>query len=76
MEGLKQYLIAVTATASICGIAKIIADEKTVAGSMIRRIGGLIMTITVLSPVLELNLGELPELTSGLVSEAKEAAAL
>ena len=75
MDGLRQNLIAVTAAAIICGIVKSIADEKTVAGTVTRLIAGLIMAITVLSPVVELELGELPVLSGNLVADAKAAAA-
>lgn len=74
MEWIRQYLIAVTAAAIICGIAKSIADEKAVSGTVIRLIAGLIMTLTVLSPLLKLNLGELPDITSGFVADGKLAA--
>ncbi len=74
MEGIRQYLLTVTAAAIICGVAKTIADEKTVSGTVIRLIAGLIMTLSVLSPVVKLNLGELPDITSAFVAEGKVAA--
>ena len=74
MEGIRQYLLTVTAAAIICGMAKTIADEKTVSGTVIRLIAGLIMTLSVLSPVVKLNLGELPDITSAFVAEGKVAA--
>lgn len=76
MEGLRQYLISVTAAAMICGIAKTVADEKTVSGAVIRLVAGLVMTVTVLAPVVRLDLGVVPELTAGIAAEAKQAAAV
>lgn len=76
MDGLRQYLISVTAAAMICGIAKTVVDDKTVSGTVIRLVAGLIMTVTVLSPVVSLDLGRLPELTDGITAEAKQAAAV
>lgn len=75
MEGIRQYLIAVSAAAIICGIAKSLADEKTAAGSVIRLIAGLVMTMTVLSPVVELDLRDLPALSGEIIAEASAAAA-
>ena len=55
MEWLQQYLVSVTAAGIICSIAKSACDVKTVSGSMIRLIAGIVMTVTVLSPVMTLN---------------------
>ena len=76
MDGLRQYLISVTAAAMICGIVKTVTDEKTVSGAVIRLVAGLVMTVTVLSPVVRLDLSQLPELTAGISAEAKQAAAV
>ena len=76
MGSVRQYLIAVTAAAIICGIAKSLWSEKTVAGSMLRMIAGIIMTLTVLSPVVHLKLSALPELSAELVTQANSAAAI
>lgn len=82
MEGLHQYLISITAAAIVCAIAKSVSEEKTVAGSMIRLIAGIVMTVSVLSPIVTLKLEKLPELTADLtvganaaVEEGKEMAA-
>ena len=76
MEQLRQYLIAVTAAAIICGIVKSISSEKTPSGSMLRILAGIMMTLTVISPLVDLELDQLPALTDGLVSQADEAAAI
>ena len=75
MEGLHQYLIGVTAAAIVCAIAKSVFEEKTVSGSMISLIAGIVMTVSVLSPVVTLKLDKLPELTADLTSEASVAVA-
>lgn len=74
MESVRQYLLAVTAAALICGIVKCVVDEKSVSGTVIRLVAGLIMTLTVLSPVVRLNLGVLPEIASAFAADGKLAA--
>lgn len=76
MEALRQYFVAVTAAAIICGIAKSIGNEKTTSGAMLRLIAGIAMTITVISPVVRLDIGSLPELADNLAEEAGVAAAV
>ena len=82
MEWLQQYLVSVTAAGIICSIAKSACDGKTVSGSMIRLIAGIVMTVTVLSPVMTLKVDNLPDLAAdwtidagAAVAEGKEMAA-
>ena len=81
MEGFRQYLLGVTAAGIVCSMAKSIGKEKTVSGSMINLIAGIVMTVTVLSPIMTLNLEILPDLSadwnidaSAAVTEGKEMA--
>lgn len=76
MDSLRQYLVSVTAAAIICAIAKSVSNEKTLQGTVLRLIAGVIMTVTLLSPVLTLNLAGLPSLTDGMMSQAKAASAI
>ena len=75
MEDIHQYLISVTAAAIVCAVAKSVSEEKTVAGSMVRLIAGIVMTVTVLSPVVSLSLEELPEFSAALNTGADTAVA-
>ena len=75
METLKNYLLAITAAAIICAIARSLCEEKTVSGSMIRLIAGIVMTVTVLSPVVKLKFDDLPDLSADFTAEAASAAA-
>lgn len=74
MDGIRQYLLSVTAAAIFCGIVKGFADEKSVAGAMIRLGTGLLMAVTVLSPFVKLQLGDLPVLSGTFWNEAESAA--
>ena len=75
MENLRQYIIAVTAAAMICSIAKSISSEKNTAGTILRLIAGIFMCVTVLSPVVRLDFSALPALSENFVEQANAAAA-
>ena len=75
MEGLVQYLISIMAAAIICGIAKVVSDEKTAAGAMTRLVAGLIMAFTVIAPLVQMELGELPVLSSQILTDAENLSA-
>ena len=75
MDFVRQYLLSLMASAIICAIVKSVTNEKTFSGGMIRLIAGIIMTLTVLSPVMSLDIGDLPSLTAELTADAEAAAA-
>lgn len=74
MDGLHKYIISVTAAAIVCSIAKSFSEDKTVSGSIIRLIAGILMTVTVISPIVTLKLDNLPALSADLSAEARAAA--
>ena len=67
MEGVSRYILSISAAAIICAIAKATVDEKSAGGAMIRLIAGLIMAFTVISPVVDIDFGDLPVLTSNII---------
>lgn len=71
MESLRQYLISVAAAAIIGGVVKNLSDEKSTSGTVIRLITGLILVMTVLSPLVSLHLSDLPDLSESIMAEAK-----
>ena len=75
MDPVRQYLLSLMASAIICATVKSVTNEKTFSGGMIRLIAGIIMTLTVLSPVMLLDIDDLPSLTAELTADAEAAAA-
>lgn len=75
MDSIRQYLLSLVVSAIICAIAKSVTSEKTFTGGITRLIAGIIMTLTVLSPVITINIADLPILTTDLTDEAAAAAA-
>lgn len=55
MESIRQYILSVICVAVVCGVLQMLLAEGT-AAALVRIISGLIVTITVLSPVVDENL--------------------
>ena len=75
MDSIRQYLLSLVVSAIICAIAKSVTSEKSFTGGITRLIAGIILTLTVLSPVMTINIADLPILTTDLTDEAAAAAA-
>ena len=75
MDGLRHYIIAVTAAAILCGIVKSIS-EKTASGKIIKLICSLCLGFTVLKPITQIDLSQLAEVSLPYADEAVRAAAL
>lgn len=55
MEALGKYILSVTAAAMIVGIVSGCVDSKSGAGAMLRLIGGLFLTFTIIQPIARLD---------------------
>lgn len=74
MDGIRDYLISVTAVAIICAVAKCFTGFGQFSDAMIKLVAGVIMAVAVISPLVKLNPGELPALSEDVVSQAQAAA--
>ena len=71
MDGIREYLISVTAAALLCGILKSLMGEKGSSAALIRLICGIFLALTVIRPLKELNLKDFSLLPTGLLEEAR-----
>ena len=71
MDGIREYLISVTAAAVLCGILKSLMGEKGNSASLVRLICGIFLALTVIRPLKELTLTDISLLPSGLMAEAR-----
>lgn len=71
MDGIREYLISVTAAAVLCGILKSLMGEKGNSAALVRLICGIFLALTVIRPLKELNLTDISLLPSGLMAEAR-----
>ena len=70
MSNVAQYLLTVIAAAVISGIVMRIMDDKSVFHPIIKLLTGLFLTVTAISPVLNLHFDDLSSYFSDLESEA------
>lgn len=75
MDGIRQYLISLTAAAILCGIVKGLFPDKGGVGATIRLMTGLFLTVTVISPLVTISLGQLQDFGGGLKADAQAAVA-
>ena len=71
MDGIREYLISVTAAALLCGILKSLVGEKGNSAALVRLICGIFLALTVIRPLKELNLQDFSLLPTGLLEEAR-----
>lgn len=75
MEGIREYLVSVTAAALLCGIIRSLAGEKGGSGGLLRLICGIFLALTVIRPLKELDLSNIPILPADLMAEAQSVSA-
>ena len=59
MNGIREYLLTVTAAVIVCSIAKHLAGDKSTAGKITKVVSGIFLTITVISPIKEFQLSKI-----------------
>lgn len=74
MEGIREYLLSVTAAALLCGIVQSFVGEKGSTAGILRLICGIFLCCTVMRPVVRIQLGDFADLTSEILLEANSAA--
>ncbi len=75
MEGLRQYAVSVIAAALICGILTSF-PAGTTAKTFLRMLCGVFMTITVLTPLVRIDLSKLNEITKAYYTDAAATVSL
>lgn len=75
MQELGRYILSITSAAVIVGILSGIVDQKSAAGSMIRLIGALILTLSVIRPVIRFDWDYLADFAGYCAADADVASA-
>ena len=76
MNGLIQYLISITAAGILCGFVKVAFESNSASNAVIRLIAGLIMVFTVIAPITNAELVELPVLSAEMTTDAYSASTI
>ena len=74
MEGIKGYILSVAAAAIICAIIASILPQKSTYGGILKMLTGLFLTITVISPIVKLEFGEITDYIDDLSMDGQAAA--
>ena len=73
MDGIRQYVISVTAAAVMCGILKGLLQGKGTIPAVFKLVSGLFLVFTVLGPVTKIDLTELPVVSTEYLQDAQAA---
>ncbi|MBR2009876.1 MAG: hypothetical protein IJ936_07110 [Peptococcaceae bacterium] len=74
MESIRQYLLSITAAAVICSLITGIMGKKGTYAAIVRMLCGLFMAITMLSPLLHIQLTDYSAYYGSILEEADLAA--
>lgn len=56
MEALGRYILSVTAAAILLGMLQVLVSSKSGSGALVRLIGGLFLTFTMIAPIADMDL--------------------
>ena len=73
MEPIKEYLISVTAAALICGAVSNLAGKNGTLSKLVNLLCGLFLAITVIKPVVEVNVDDIYSFTDQLSADREMA---
>lgn len=76
MTWLRQYLLCVTSAAIICSLIKTVIASEGAPSTLIKTIAGLFLTISVLAPWKQFDLGYIMNFSQEFSDEANTAAAV
>lgn len=74
MSALKGYLLSVAMAALICGIVQTLTGKNGYSGKIINLMSGLVMTVTVLQPIITFKFDSLPVYPGSLMDTAESVA--
>ena len=69
----RQYIIAVTAAAIIGSIGVSVCDKKNASSAVVKLIVGIMMTLTMLKPLIEIEIGNLADYLSSVEVYASDS---
>lgn len=74
MEGIREYLLSVTAAAMLCGIVTALTGEKGSQAGLVKLICGLFLCFTVISPYAKVRIEDFSDYASDILTEGERAA--
>lgn len=74
MSGISTYLLSITAAAIMCAVIRQIAGHKSTTEKIIKIITGVFMSVTLVAPLIDFNIGEVEEYFSEFKTISADAA--
>lgn len=74
MEGVREYLLSVTAGAMLCGVLKNLVGEKGALSGLYRLICGLFLCFLVISPLAQVSVSDFQNFTGDILEKGRQAA--
>lgn len=74
MEGVREYLLSVTAAAILAGIVNTLAGEKGSQAALVKLISGLFLCFAVIAPIAKIQISDISDLAADWVLEGEQAA--
>lgn len=59
MDGIREYILCITAAALVCSALKLLMGEKGTMAAMVKLLCGLFLCITAVRPLIRLEIGDL-----------------
>jgi len=75
MDGIREYLLQVTAAAIVCAIATGLTDQKNMSGKVIQLLAGFFMALAVVGPWMTVRLDFVKDFTEDISSQADRVVA-
>lgn len=72
MDEIRTYILRIVAAALLCGICQSFIDGKSAISAAVRVVTGLLLAITVLSPVVDLKIEDFTGYLNGLQADTNE----
>lgn len=70
MVSIRNYVLRVVAAAIVCGISGSIVKEKTATGKMLNLISGILMAVTILSPLASISFQNISNFYADISADA------
>ncbi len=68
---IKNYLLSIVIAAIFCAVTKALLDNKSAIGRIVQMLGGILLAVTILSPVLNISFRGITDYFDDLSAEAQ-----
>ena len=75
MEGIRQYILSVTAAGILCAVVRSLLPEKALTATIVKFVSGIFLVFVVISPIRNIEIGSLSIYIDTFSQEGKAIAA-